>query len=109
MWIVTLTLAQANAVRGKISETDALDPVQLADGTWFLPARCLVDVAERRPALAAAFLARARREATAADFTSGVSVDDLAAAAADEARRFKNLGSGTPAREAIIAEVKARG
>jgi len=100
MWVVTLTLAQANAVRGKISETEALDPQQLADGTWFLPARCLIAVVRRRPALAAAFIARARRNAMAIDFISGADAQSLADAEALESLMFTGLNAGTPAEKA---------
>lgn len=96
MWVVTLTLTQANNVRGKIADGEALDPLQLADGTWFLPARCLIPLAQRRPALAAIIFNRARRNCTAADFVGDVDPADLAVTEAIEAARFRNLDTGAP-------------
>lgn len=96
MWVVTLTLAQANNVRGPFSATEALDPQQLTDGTWFLPVRCLIPFLRARPVLAAVLLTRARRNATAADFVGGADPVDLARVEAFEAARFGSLDSGTP-------------
>jgi hypothetical protein len=42
---IILTAEQAAAVRGPTSPISALDPVQLPDLRWFLPARVLEDPA----------------------------------------------------------------
>lgn len=96
MWVVTLTAAQANTVRGKFSETEALDPQQLADGTWFLPVRCLIPFLRNRPVLTALLLARARRSTVATDFVGSVDPADLAKVEVQESVRFRNLDTGTP-------------
>lgn len=106
MWFVVLTGAQRTAVRGKYSDTGALEPIRAADGSWLLPARCIADVAAERPALADTLEALPRREITnPADFANGADVDaaELVRVGQKEAALFANLAAG----EVTMTEAKA--
>lgn len=62
---IILTKAQADAVRGKSTPTAALEPIEMADGTFALPAAVLADPAHARAL--AALRTRPRRQVAAAD------------------------------------------
>lgn len=96
MWAVVIPQQAVPRVRARISRTAALAPVQLLDGTWILPARCLVEIAEARPAIAGALAALPRRRLVAADFPpeAEVTAGSLRDAAAADALRFKALDGG---------------
>lgn len=100
MICVILTRAQANALRGPYSTTAALDPVELADGTFALPARCLAEYAEARGKDAApvvTLLGRTRRDLVDADFKAPPEdAVEFAKVAVAEAAKYDNLLTGLP-------------
>lgn len=97
MWFVVLTAAQRTAARGKISTTDALEPIRAMNGDWLLPARCLVDILRHRPALAATVKALPRRDITdPAELVNGADVDaaELVRVGQIEATKFRGVDAG---------------
>lgn len=96
MWAVVLTPAQALRVRGRVSALIALEPIQLLDGAWVLPARVLPALADARPALAPILEALPRRRLAVADFAleAEISAATLTDAAAQDGLRFRNLAVG---------------
>jgi hypothetical protein len=101
MICIILTAAQATAARGKYSARAALDPVQLGDGTWALPARCLVDIAQARgksaPAVTA-LLSLPRRDLPADEFFFKTEIDEVeySKVSIEEAKLYKKLDTGLP-------------
>lgn len=110
LWCIVLTEAEANAVRGAYTRTDALDPREATDGTWMVPLRVMADIAERAPSMVKHLWPKPLRECEPQDFVGGDKIDaaSLALVDAAEAERFARMSfPESDPRAALLADIRA--